>query len=307
MDTLDHNTGFSYPQIMDIWHHKDSIRGDDAVNGERAERAAPGSHDPYRWHAIAVTVIVAAMLPAVLGLIVLFERSAPPRPWATVAERLGVEPTDIWLGEATFRAACALCHGQDGRGVLRLGKPLRNSAFVQQHTDGELFSLISQGRLPSDPANTTGALMPARGARGLSDQRLRSVIAYLRAMQDPTQPTASVEEWIVATANASGGAQTGELLGSASGIGHDLFIASCSACHGQHAEGMEGLGKPLATSPFVGSKTDEELIAFVKSGRPIWDPANTTGVDMPSKGGNPALTDEQLTDIVRYIRSLHKQ
>ena len=36
------------------------------------------------------------------------------------------------------------------------------------------------------------------------------------------------------------------------------------------------------------------------------DPLNTTGVGMPSKGGNPALTDEDLYDIVAYIRTLQK-
>jgi len=263
--------------------------------------------DPFRWHVIWIAAVVALMLPAVLGAILALDHDPTPAPWASEARQLGVAPADIWLGEATFSAACALCHGQDGQGVPRLGKPLRNSAFVQGHTDQELFALISQGRLPSDPENTTGALMPARGARGLSDERLRGVIAYLRVMQDPSQPTVSVDDWIVATASASGGEQTVGLVGTTTGIGHDLFIASCSACHGQHAEGMEGLGKALTGSPFVASKSDDELIAFVKAGRPIWDPANTTGVDMPAKGGNPALTDDQLTDIVKYIRSLHKQ
>lgn len=277
------------------------------MSPSRPAKSRPLNPDPYRWHAIGVALGVAAMLPAVLGAIFVLERDPTPAPWSSEARELGVAPADIWLGEATFSAACALCHGQDGQGVPRLGKPLRNSAFVQGHTDEELFAVISQGRMPSDPANTTGALMPARGARGLSDERLRGVIAYLRVMQDPSQPTVSVEDWIVATASASDGEQTVGLVGGATGIGHDLFIASCSACHGQHAEGMEGLGKALVGSPFVDTKTDEELIAFVKAGRPIWDPANTTGVDMPAKGGNPALTEEQIDDIVKYIRSLHKQ
>jgi len=47
------------------------------------------------------------------------------------------------------------------------------------------------------------------------------------------------------------------------------------------------------------------LIGFIKSGRPIWDAANTTGLDMPPKGGNPALSDEDLRKIVAYIRALH--
>ncbi len=88
--------------------------------------------------------------------------------------------------------------------------------------------------------------------------------------------------------------------------GKELFATSCAACHGPAAEGVQGLGKDMTTSDFIAGLSDAELIAFIKQGRPIGDPLNTTGVDMPPKGGNPALTDEQLTDIVAYMRSIHK-
>ena len=39
-------------------------------------------------------------------------------------------------------------------------------------------------------------------------------------------------------------------------------------------------------------------------GRPADDPANTTGVAMLPKGGNPSLTDADLTDIVHFLKSL---
>ena len=52
--------------------------------------------------------------------------------------------------------------------------------------------------------------------------------------------------------------------------------------------------------------SDEQLLAFIKTGRPTSDPANTTGVDMPPKGGNPALTDAQIVDIIAFIRTLHQ-
>jgi disulfide bond formation protein DsbB len=80
----------------------------------------------------------------------------------------------------------------------------------------------------------------------------------------------------------------------------------CIACHGPGGVGVEGLGKPFTTSEFVRSQTDAELLAFVKVGRPIGHPDNTTGVDMPPKGGNPALTDEDLLDIIAYIRTLQE-
>lgn len=88
--------------------------------------------------------------------------------------------------------------------------------------------------------------------------------------------------------------------------GEELYNQVCIACHGEGGVGMENLGKPFTTSEFVASQSEEELLAFVKTGRPIGDPANTTGVDMPPKGGNPALTDEQILDIIAYIRTLQE-
>jgi disulfide bond formation protein DsbB len=34
------------------------------------------------------------------------------------------------------------------------------------------------------------------------------------------------------------------------------------------------------------------------------EPENTTGVPMPPKGGNPALTDEQILEIIAFIHTL---
>ncbi len=86
--------------------------------------------------------------------------------------------------------------------------------------------------------------------------------------------------------------------------GKTLFTQSCASCHGPEAKGVTGLGKDLTNNEFIKSQSDAQLLAFVKQGRPASDPANTTKVDMPPKGGNPALTDAQLADINAYLRTL---
>ena len=86
--------------------------------------------------------------------------------------------------------------------------------------------------------------------------------------------------------------------------GKTLFGSSCSSCHGPEAEGLPNLGKDLTTSAFVHSQSDAQLIDFIKKGRPSSDPANTTGIDMPPKGGNPAITDANLDDIIAFLRSV---
>jgi mono/diheme cytochrome c family protein len=88
--------------------------------------------------------------------------------------------------------------------------------------------------------------------------------------------------------------------------GKTLFDQVCFACHGEGGVGIEGLGKDMTTSTFIAGSSDEELLAFVKVGRPVGDPANTTNVDMPPKGGNPALSDDDLRDIIAYIRTIQK-
>jgi disulfide bond formation protein DsbB len=112
---------------------------------------------------------------------------------------------------------------------------------------------------------------------------------------------------IILTACGSSGqaASSGQSAQNGGDIdGQALFTSNCSTCHGPTGAGLPGLGKPLTTSEFVGSLSDEELLEFIKTGRPADDPLNSSGVLMPPKGGNTSLTDEQLLAIVAYIRSI---
>lgn len=87
--------------------------------------------------------------------------------------------------------------------------------------------------------------------------------------------------------------------------GQRLFGTSCSACHGFDARGISGLGKPMVDSDFVDGLNDTELVHFLTVGRAASDPLNTTGMQMPARGGNSSITDEQLAQIVAYVRSLN--
>jgi disulfide bond formation protein DsbB len=108
-----------------------------------------------------------------------------------------------------------------------------------------------------------------------------------------------------APASGTGGQAAPKVAGDAA-KGKTKFDGTCSACHGPDAKGLTGLGKDLTGSTFAKGLSDADLIAFLKKGRPASDPANTTKVDMPPKGGNPALTDQDLADIVTYVRSVQK-
>jgi disulfide bond formation protein DsbB len=69
---------------------------------------------------------------------------------------------------------------------------------------------------------------------------------------------------------------------------------------------MPNLGKDLTASTFLKGLPDAEAILFLTKGRPSSDPLNTTKVDMPPRGGNPALKEQDLADIIAYLRTLQK-
>lgn len=82
------------------------------------------------------------------------------------------------------------------------------------------------------------------------------------------------------------------------------YLRTCATCHGAKGEGMARLGNRLRGSDFIRTRSDEEMIEFLKVGRPPSDPENESGMPMPPRGGDPRLTDEDLRDIVTFLRSL---
>ena len=57
---------------------------------------------------------------------------------------------------ALYNTHCIVCHGAEARGIEGLGVSLVESPFVVE--------FLKVGRLPNDPASTTG--IPCRGLRG---------------------------------------------------------------------------------------------------------------------------------------------
>jgi disulfide bond formation protein DsbB len=102
-----------------------------------------------------------------------------------------------------------------------------------------------------------------------------------------------------AATTESAGPTNAELIA----IGEKEF-STCAGCHGQDGTGITGLGKSFVGSEFIRDTSDADLIALITNGRPSSDPLNTTGIDMPPKGGNPALTEEKIKGLVAFVRSL---
>ncbi len=120
---------------------------------------------------------------------------------------------------------------------------------------------------------------------------------------------------VAASSDTTGVAATSVATGEAPPAGHEadadagrtVFLRVCASCHGARGEGMTGSGLPLVTSGFVAERDDEELVAFLQVGRQPWDADNTTGVQMPPRGGDPRVRTEDLQDVTAYLRKLQER
>jgi disulfide bond formation protein DsbB len=134
-------------------------------------------------------------------------------------------------------------------------------------------------------------------------------IALLAACGGGEEPSPTATPAPAAAAPAEAAPAEAQPVAAAAGDaehGKQLYAQLCIACHGPEAKGVQGLGKDLTTSTFIAEKTDPELVEFITVGRDPGDPLNTTGVAMPPKGGNPALSEQDMLDLVAYMRTIHQ-
>lgn len=86
--------------------------------------------------------------------------------------------------------------------------------------------------------------------------------------------------------------------------GQALYAQTCITCHGPRGHGMPRQGGNIRDSEFVAKSTDEQLVDFLRKGRPAEHPENKLRVLMPARGGNAALDDTCLANIVAFLRKL---
>jgi mono/diheme cytochrome c family protein len=81
--------------------------------------------------------------------------------------------------------------------------------------------------------------------------------------------------------------------------GKEIYDGTCVACHGEDGKGtMAGIPNFTSKKGPLATKNDEALIESITDGleRPNADLA------MPPLGGNDELTDEDVVDILAYLR-----
>jgi len=90
---------------------------------------------------------------------------------------LGMAGDQVAQGKAVFLKRCKMCHGADGQGNPAIARMLgvqfhpMDSEYIQKKTDEEIKTTIQKGK----------GKMAA--IRGVSDQEIKDVIAYLRSLK----------------------------------------------------------------------------------------------------------------------------
>ena len=84
--------------------------------------------------------------------------------------------------------------------------------------------------------------------------------------------------------------------------GATLFAQNCTSCHGVNLEGTIGPAlNPIEKIPGIPNSLDPNfLIQIITTGRKHQSGDPKTA-DMPAKGGNPSLTDQDVRDLAAYI------
>lgn len=165
--------------------------------------------------------------------------------------------------------------------------------------DGELDPLVF-ARGAKAWVETCGRCHNIRDAADLRDDQWRASVAHMRVRAHLTeQETRDIVRFL------QGRNEPGPLLPTPPAPAADdpaaaLYGQTCVACHGP-----DGKGTVPGTPDFTGNnsplrtKDDAHLIKSVLEG--FQSPGSALA--MPARGGNPALTDADARELVRYLKA----
>jgi cytochrome c oxidase cbb3-type subunit III len=190
------------------------------------------------------------------------------------------EPRDtvaIEAGEKLYMQMCAACHGNTGLGEgAKQGTALNNQQFLNSVSNEDLYNYVKYGR--------EGTLMP--DYEFLSDEQLNQLVAYMRDWQ-----TEKIDFDVPESIN-------GDMVN-----GERIYGLYCLSCHGVEGIGKKKMGTALTNPQYLQFTTDQQIWIATAYGRDKTRmAASLEGLD-----GVRQLSKEEITDVITYIRSLHKK
>ena len=186
-------------------------------------------------------------------------------------------PSMLRTGEAQFNENCSVCHQADDIGLPGVAPSLTNPELLSVSSDKFLMATIRDGR------EDTG--MPPFAHLGRKN--VRAIVAYLRAHAKLPNRAEEVD----AQPDAHGDPR----------LGKQWYDNICSTCHGLSGDGYEagGTGTAIGLPGFLGKVSDGFIRETIKKGR-----SNTRMLAFQGSAGLANLTDEEVDDIIVYLRSL---
>jgi mono/diheme cytochrome c family protein len=193
-----------------------------------------------------------------------------------------------------YNRLCVHCHGDGSFGTWdkffgRFMPAVRGAGLRAVADKDYLRAAIEQGR--------PGTLMPAWGksAGGLTKEQVDALVGYLADGDNRPPQKLRQDALFSSPLPRFGGEGLGVKESGSAARGGELFTQLCSGCHGANKL-APSLGNPVLQR----TATDEFFARTIINGR-----ADTA---MPAfqREGADGLTDDEVRDLVVYIRSLAK-
>ncbi len=182
-------------------------------------------------------------------------------------------------GKALYAQNCSVCHQADAIGKPGFAPSLSNSEFLSVASDKFLLSTMRDGR--------PGTGMPPFSHLGRD--KGRAIVAYLRSYA--TTPNRSAE--VDAEPDSHGDPR----------LGKQWFDNICSTCHGPKGDGYAAgsTGTAIGLAGTLNKVSDGFLRETIKLGR-----SNTRMLGFSGPTAMAALSDQEIDDVIVYLRSLVK-
>ena len=186
----------------------------------------------------------------------------------------------IAQGQDLYEKNCIFCHQADAIGKAGFAPSLTNPEFLSSVSDEFLLGTIRDGRL--------GTGMPPFAHLG--EDGIRAIGVWLRAHAELPDRSAEIDS----QPEALGDPMAGKLL----------FDGICATCHGPHGDGYiaGGTGTAIGMAGFLNMASDGFIRNTIKYGR-----SNTRMLGFSGPAGLANLTDQEIDDIIVYLRELEKQ
>lgn len=212
------------------------------------------------------------LVPALVSLVVLAAGQSQ--------SAIGADPALVEKGNQLFNQNCSVCHQPDAIGKPGFAPSLTNKELLSISSDKFILGTIRDGR--------AGTGMPPFAHLGRKDAV--AIVAYLRSHAKLPNRAAEVD----AQPKAQGDPRLGKLW----------FEQVCATCHGVKGDGYVagGTGTAIGKAGFLSKVSDGFIRTTIKEGR-----SNTRMLGFSGPAGLANLSDQEIDDIISYVRSLLNQ